>query len=109
MKSVLIATCVPNTSGYLTTLFSVTKSAMRSVWSIAWNGYNSPRKEKTKMGYCKPYPSPCERCTKEHCREKYCEDWKIRYLYRQKQINDYAKKLGLVIGEERATDGTAPV
>lgn len=61
------------------------------------------------MGYCKPYPSPCESCTKEYCREKNCEAWKIRYLYRQKQINAYAKKLGIVIDGERVADGTAPV
>jgi hypothetical protein len=31
------------------------------------------------------------------CAGKDCEAWKIRYLYRQKQINEYAKKLGLTI------------
>ena len=58
------------------------------------------------MGYCKPYPSPCESCTREHCGEKSCEAWKKRYLYRQKQINAYAKKLGLTIsGKGVADDG----
>lgn len=52
------------------------------------------------MAYCKPYPSPCERCTREHCREKNCLAWKIRYLYRQKQINAFAKKCGLTVGKE---------
>lgn len=50
------------------------------------------------------YPSPCLRCTKEHCREKNCEAWKIRYLYRQKQINAFAKKLGLTVGKEGSAD-----
>lgn len=56
------------------------------------------------MGYCKPYPSPCENCTKSFCREKNCEAWKVRYLYRQKQINAYAKKLGLTVGKKGGAD-----
>jgi hypothetical protein len=43
------------------------------------------------------YPSPCLKCTKEICREKECLPWKIRYLYRQKQINAYAKRCGLTV------------
>lgn len=41
------------------------------------------------------YPSPCESCAKEKtCQLGYgCEAWRIRYLYRQKQINAYAKFL----------------
>ena len=46
------------------------------------------------------YPSPCLRCTRERCREKECVPWKIRYLYRQKQINAYAKQLGLTVGKK---------
>ena len=37
------------------------------------------------------YPSPCEKCHREgKCGG--CNDWKIRYRYRQKQINAFAKK-----------------
>lgn len=53
------------------------------------------------MSYCKPYPSPCEKCKRKMCSGKTCEDWKIRYLYRQKQINAFAKKCGLAVGGER--------
>lgn len=49
----------------------------------------------------RPYPSPCETCTANYCRGTDCEKWRIRYLYRQKQINAYAKKLGLTIQNER--------
>lgn len=41
------------------------------------------------------YPSPCDSCTRKHCL-KDCTDWKIRYLYRQKQINAYAKRNGIM-------------
>ena len=49
----------------------------------------------------RPYPSPCNTCKREVCLQKDCEPWKIRYLYRQRQINAYAKKLGLTIPNER--------
>lgn len=39
------------------------------------------------------YPSPCEKCTAKICQGTRCEPWKIRYLYRQKQINAYARKI----------------
>lgn len=41
------------------------------------------------------YLNPCDSCEKaEDCRLGYgCDRWKIRYLYRQKQINAYARKL----------------
>lgn len=39
------------------------------------------------------YPSPCDSCEKNNTRCIGCEDWKIRYRYRQKQINAFAKKL----------------
>ena len=39
------------------------------------------------------YPSPCERCYKKQTCGQGCLDWKIRYLYRQKAINLYAKKV----------------
>ena len=38
------------------------------------------------------YPSPCDKCTRTTCSGLRCDRWKIRYLYRQKQINGYAKK-----------------
>lgn len=40
------------------------------------------------------YPHPCETCEKaKTCRTMTgCAAWKIRYRYRQKQINAYAKR-----------------
>lgn len=38
------------------------------------------------------YPSPCIACQKENCLHG-CEAWRIRYLYRQNQINAYARKV----------------
>ena len=39
------------------------------------------------------YPDPCVRCDRKNCpREGMCDRWKTRYLYRQKAINDFAKK-----------------
>ena len=47
------------------------------------------------------YPSPCDSCQMPEgdCRGKTCERWQIRYRYRQKRINAYAKRL---------VEGTAP-
>ena len=39
------------------------------------------------------YPSPCVGCDRP-CTHTKCIDWLIRYRYRQKQINGYAKKVG---------------
>ena len=42
------------------------------------------------------YPSPCEKCPKDgtsKCKDKKCQPWLIRYRYKQKQINAYAKKV----------------
>ena len=41
------------------------------------------------------YPNPCDICQKGNiCTMRYgCEEWRIRYLYRQKQINAYSRKL----------------
>lgn len=46
------------------------------------------------LGKKQSYPSPCETCEKaESCKMGYgCADWQIRYRYRQKQINAYARK-----------------
>lgn len=38
------------------------------------------------------YPNPCHSCEKQHCLFMKCDPWRIRYLYRQKQINAYARK-----------------
>lgn len=39
------------------------------------------------------YPSPCDTC-QTPCTGGYgCEAWRIRYRYRQKQINAFAKKI----------------
>ena len=41
------------------------------------------------------YPSPCEKCALDEngCNYKKCNAWVTRYLYRQKQINAYAKRV----------------
>ena len=41
------------------------------------------------------YPSPCIGCKRENDCHHYqkCQKWRTRYLYRQKQINAYAKKV----------------
>ena len=39
------------------------------------------------------YPSPCERCDRDEYGCHGCDKWRIRYLYRQKQINAYARKI----------------
>lgn len=54
------------------------------------------------MSYSRPYPSPCETCTLTECKGVKCDPWRIRYLYRQKQINAYAKKIGLLVGKGRS-------
>ena len=40
------------------------------------------------------YPDPCEKCDKaDSCTLGYgCADWQIRYRYRQKQVNAYARR-----------------
>ena len=61
------------------------------------------------MGYVqikpRPYPNPCDTCTRKQCQGTNCTEWRTRYLYRQKQINAYAKKLGLTIPNERKMNG----
>ena len=58
------------------------------------------------MGFIRPYPSPCLTCKRDFCRDKKCEAWKTRYLYRQKQINAVAKMYGLTVGvKENVKDG----
>lgn len=41
------------------------------------------------------YPNPCDSCKKpDGCSGGYgCQAWRIRYRYRQKQINAYGRKL----------------
>ena len=42
------------------------------------------------------YPSPCDNCPKDgtkRCDFRKCAPWEIRYRYRQKQINAYARKV----------------
>lgn len=51
------------------------------------------------------YPSPCEKCTAKICQGTRCEPWKIRYLYRQKQINAYARKIGVMSEKEGKEHG----
>ena len=40
------------------------------------------------------YPNPCETYTRDSCNfgGPGCDAWRVRYLYRQKQINAYARK-----------------
>lgn len=38
------------------------------------------------------YPNPCLSC-RAKCNNGGCEAWRIRYLYRQKQINAFYRKL----------------
>lgn len=42
------------------------------------------------------YQNPCEGCGQVHCHSKACARWRVRYLYRQAQINAYAKHHGIV-------------
>ena len=49
------------------------------------------------------YPSPCDTCKEANCKGVHCDRWRIRYLYRQKQINGYAKKIGAWRGSQAAT------
>lgn len=41
------------------------------------------------------YPDPCKGCKRENSCNYYqkCQKWRTRYLYRQKQINAYAKRV----------------
>lgn len=39
------------------------------------------------------YPSPCEKCEKNSTKCIGCDAWRIRYRYRQKQINAMARRL----------------
>lgn len=54
------------------------------------------------------YPDPCAGCAREQCRAKNCIKWKTRYLYRQKQINAYAKHYGIVPGSPDYVEGQNP-
>lgn len=38
------------------------------------------------------YPNPCDTCEKKYCHYKVCAEYQKRYIYRQKQINAYARK-----------------
>ena len=51
------------------------------------------------------YPNPCDICTvpKGSCPGIDCSRWRTRYLYRQKQINAYAKRMyGTLVKKEDA-------
>lgn len=39
------------------------------------------------------YPSPCDKCGQDQYTCTGCNAWRTRYLYRQKQINAYARKI----------------
>lgn len=53
------------------------------------------------------YPDPCITCDQSRC-QKNCQRWKTRYLYRQKQINAYAKVNGIVPGAPEYHEGKHP-
>ena len=55
------------------------------------------------------YPNPCDTCGKDKsgCTH-HCEAWRIRYLFRQNQINAYAKHHGIVPGAPDYTKGKNP-
>lgn len=53
------------------------------------------------------YPDPCMSCTRQKC-PKNCVRWKTRYLYRQAQINAYAKHHGIVPGSPKYVQGQNP-
>lgn len=53
------------------------------------------------------YPDPCIGCEREKC-PKNCVRWKTRYLYRQSQINAYAKHHGIVPGSPEYVTGQNP-
>lgn len=54
------------------------------------------------MGYLRPYPSPCDTCKRTECKGVKCDPWRIRYLYRQKQINAFAEKHGITVNKKRS-------
>lgn len=51
------------------------------------------------------YPSPCDTCHHAKCMEKKCEPWRTRYMYRQKQINAYAKMTFPEIYSQKKKEG----
>lgn len=53
------------------------------------------------------YPNPCENCDKEYC-PHFCEAWRMRYLYRQRRINEYARVNGVVPGAPEYREGVNP-
>lgn len=53
------------------------------------------------------YPDPCLACERTSC-PKNCLAWKTRYLYRQAQINAYAKHHGIVPGAPEYKPGKNP-
>lgn len=53
------------------------------------------------------YPNPCDICTVRNCTTK-CLRWRTRYLFRQKQINAYAKKNGIMPDAPVYKDGQNP-
>lgn len=55
------------------------------------------------------YPNPCDTCEKQKAGcPHHCEAWRIRYLYRQNQINAYARQHGIVPGAPDYTKGRNP-
>lgn len=53
------------------------------------------------------YPDPCIACERTSC-PKNCAAWRTRYLYRQAQINAYAKHNGIVPGAPEYKPGKNP-
>ena len=51
------------------------------------------------------YPSPCDKCKHDNngtCAYYHkCGKWLMRYRYRQKQINAYAERIGIKVGNKK--------
>ena len=54
------------------------------------------------------YPNPCDTCSRPYRCSSKCQAWTTRYLYRQKQINAYARVNGIVPGAPEYTAGVNP-
>jgi len=53
------------------------------------------------------YPSPCDTCQNPCDGGDGCEKWRIRYRYRQKQINAFAKQILRPVLQFRKPNGFA--
>ena len=54
------------------------------------------------------YPNPCDTCPREKECTHWCSLWQTRYLYRQNQMNAYARINGIVPGAPEYEAGVNP-